>query len=87
MVNIASCKSDPFAVRVGLHPGYPMSPVLFIISWREFLSAGKQQGESSFGGFQIPSLLNADDMVLLVSLNSDLQLSLGQSALCVKQQI
>ena len=30
-----------------------------------------------FGGLQIPYLLFADDEILLASLNSDLQLSLG----------
>ena len=38
---------------------------------------GKEVG---FGGLQIPSLLFADDVVLLASSKSDLQLSLGQIA-------
>ena len=31
LVRIAGCKSDAFPVRVGLHQGCPLSPILFII--------------------------------------------------------
>ena len=31
LIRIAGSKSDVFPVRVGLHQGYPLSPILFII--------------------------------------------------------
>ena len=42
------------------------------ISWNSQVAEGV-----NFGGSQIPSLLFADDVVLLASSNSDLQLSLA----------
>uniref|UniRef100_A0A8C6KS35 Reverse transcriptase domain-containing protein n=1 Tax=Nothobranchius furzeri TaxID=105023 RepID=A0A8C6KS35_NOTFU len=66
--------------KVGLRQGCPLSPVLFItfmdrISRR---SCGVECVE--FGGRRISSLLFADDVVLLASSSSDLQLLLGRFA-------
>ena len=80
LVRIAGSKSDPFPVRVGLHQGCPLSPVPFII-FMDRISRHNQVAEGvAFGCFWIPSLLFTDDVVLMVSVNSDLHLSLGQFA-------
>ena len=80
LVRIASSKSDPFPVRVGLRQGCPLSPVLFI-TFMDRISRRSHAVEGvRFGDLRIPSLLFADDVVLLASSNSDLQLSLGRFA-------
>ena len=80
LVRIAGGKPDLFPVRVGPCQGCPLSPVLFTI-FIDRISRRCQVVEGvRFGGLQIPSPLFADDMVLLGSSNSDLQLSLGQFA-------
>ena len=77
LVYIADSKSDPFPVRVGLCQGLPLSLVLYII-FMDRISLHSQVVERiGFGGLRIPSLLFVDDVVLLASLNGDLQLSLG----------
>ena len=54
-----------------------MSPVLFII-FMDSISRRSQAAEGvGFNGLRISSLLFADDVVLLVSSNSDLQLAMG----------
>ena len=76
MVCIAGSKSDLFPVRVGLHQSCASSPVLFIL-FMDRISRRSHAAEGvKFGGLWIPSLLFADDMVLLASFKSDLQLSL-----------
>ncbi|KAI3377606.1 hypothetical protein L3Q82_008432 [Scortum barcoo] len=58
----------------------PLSPVLFII-FMDRISRRSIMGEGvRFGDLRIPSLLFADDVVLLASSSSDLQLSLGRFA-------
>ena len=77
MVHIAGSKSDPLPVRFGLAQGCPLSPVLFII-FMDRISRCSQVAEGvKFIGLWIPSLLFADDVVLLASLNSDRRLALG----------
>ena len=77
LVCIAGSKSDPFPVRVGLCQGCPLSQVPFII-FIDRISRHSQMVEGvGFSDLRIPSLLFADDVVLLASLNSDLQLPLG----------
>ncbi len=44
LVRIAGSKSDLFPVHVGLRQGCPLSPVLFIILWTEFLGAARARG-------------------------------------------
>uniref|UniRef100_A0A8C6L319 Reverse transcriptase domain-containing protein n=1 Tax=Nothobranchius furzeri TaxID=105023 RepID=A0A8C6L319_NOTFU len=90
LVRIAGSKSDLFPVRVGLHQGCPLSPVLFTPWLRlEILSikvmnriSRRSRGVEfvEFGGRRISYLLFADDVVLLASSSSDLQLLLGRSA-------
>ena len=80
LVRVAGSKSDLFPVRVGLCQGCPLSPVLFIV-FMDRISRRSRVGEGvEFGGRRISSLLFADDVVLLASSNSDLQLLLGQFA-------
>ena len=57
-----------------------LSLVLFIIFMDRFSRRSQPVEEVGFGGVQIPSLLFADDVVLLASVSSDLQLSLGRFA-------
>ena len=72
--------SDPFPVRVCLRQLYPLSPFLFII-FEKRISRRNQVAEGvRFSNLRIPSLLFADDVVLLASSNSDLLLSLGRFA-------
>ena len=69
-------ESDTFPVRVGLHQGRPLSPVLFI-TFMDRISRRSQVVEGvGFSDFRIPSMLFADDGVLLASSNSDFQLGL-----------
>ena len=58
LVHIASSKSDVFPVRVGLHQGCPLSPILFIIFMDRNVEGVR------FGDLRIGSLLFADDVVL-----------------------
>uniref|UniRef100_A0A8C6LXR3 Reverse transcriptase domain-containing protein n=1 Tax=Nothobranchius furzeri TaxID=105023 RepID=A0A8C6LXR3_NOTFU len=77
LVRIAGSKSDLFQVRVGLRQGCPLSPVLFI-TFMDRISRHSRGVECvEFGGRRILSLLFADDVVLLASSSSDLQLLLG----------
>uniref|UniRef100_A0A8C6P3P0 Reverse transcriptase domain-containing protein n=1 Tax=Nothobranchius furzeri TaxID=105023 RepID=A0A8C6P3P0_NOTFU len=76
LVRIAGSKSGSFPVRVGLHQGCPLSPILFI-TFMDRISRRSQGVEGiRFGGLRIRSLLFADDVVLLASSECDLQLSL-----------
>ena len=78
LVRIAGNKSDLFPVRVGLRQGCPLSPILFII-FMDMISRRSQGVEGvRFGDLRIGSLLFADDVVLLASLDRDLQLSLDR---------
>uniref|UniRef100_A0A8C6LWU7 Reverse transcriptase domain-containing protein n=1 Tax=Nothobranchius furzeri TaxID=105023 RepID=A0A8C6LWU7_NOTFU len=80
LVRIAGSKSDLFPVRVGLRQGCPLSPVLFI-TFMDIISRRSRGVECvEFGGRRISSLLFADDVVLLASSSSDLQLLLGRFA-------
>uniref|UniRef100_A0A8C6LDH0 Reverse transcriptase domain-containing protein n=1 Tax=Nothobranchius furzeri TaxID=105023 RepID=A0A8C6LDH0_NOTFU len=80
LVRIAGSKSDLFPVRVGLRQGCPLSPVLFI-TFMDRISRHSRGVECvEFGGRRISSLLFADDVVLLASSSSDLQLLLGRFA-------
>ena len=77
---MAGNKSDLFPVRVGLHLGCPLSPILFII-FMDRISRHSQGVEGvRFGDLRIGSLLFADDVVLLASSDCDLQLLLDQFA-------
>ena len=77
---VASSKSHPFSDRAGLGQGFPLSPVLFIIfmdriSWRT-----ESVRRIKFGSLWIPFMLFADGVVLLASLNSNLQFALKISS-------
>uniref|UniRef100_A0A8C6MJY5 Reverse transcriptase domain-containing protein n=1 Tax=Nothobranchius furzeri TaxID=105023 RepID=A0A8C6MJY5_NOTFU len=79
LVRIAGSKSDLFPVRIGLCQGCPLSPVLFI-NFMDRISRHSRGVECvKFGGRRISSLVFADDVVLLASSSSDLQLLLGRS--------
>ena len=80
LVCIASSKSDPFPLRVGLFQGFPLSPILFITFMYRISRRSQVAEVVSFGGLPIPLLLFADDVVLLASKNNDPQLSLGRFA-------
>lgn len=78
LVCIAGSKSDLFPVRVGLRQGCPLSTVLFII-FMDRISRRSQGPEGvRFGDHRISSLLFADDVVLLIPSNQDLQRALGR---------
>uniref|UniRef100_A0A8C6MJS2 Reverse transcriptase domain-containing protein n=1 Tax=Nothobranchius furzeri TaxID=105023 RepID=A0A8C6MJS2_NOTFU len=80
LVRVAGSKSGSFPVRVGLHQGCPLSPILFI-TFMDRISRCSQDVEGiHFGGLRIRSLLFADDLVLLASSECDLQLSLERFA-------
>uniref|UniRef100_A0A8C6PMX5 Reverse transcriptase domain-containing protein n=1 Tax=Nothobranchius furzeri TaxID=105023 RepID=A0A8C6PMX5_NOTFU len=80
LVRIAGSKSCSFPVRVGLHQGCPLSPILFI-TFMDRISRHSQGVEGiRFGGLRISSLLFADDVVLLASSERGLQLSLERFA-------
>ncbi|KAK3535381.1 hypothetical protein QTP70_011277 [Hemibagrus guttatus] len=80
LVRIASCKSGPFPVHVGLRQGCPLSPVLFIV-FMDRMSRRSQGLEGvRFGDHRISSLIFADDVVLLASSGLDLQHALGRFA-------
>uniref|UniRef100_A0A3P8SLN3 Reverse transcriptase domain-containing protein n=1 Tax=Amphiprion percula TaxID=161767 RepID=A0A3P8SLN3_AMPPE len=80
LVRISGNKSNSFPVRVGLRQGCPLSPILFII-FMDRISRHSQGVEGvRFGDLRIPSLLFADDVVLLASSCQDLQLSLDRFA-------
>ena len=80
LVRISGNKSNSFPVRVGLRQGCPLSPILFII-FMDRISRRSQGVEGvRFGDLRIPSLLFADDVVLLASSCQDLQLSLDRFA-------
>merc|ERR1712240_728193 len=70
-----------FPVRVGLRRGCALSPILFLIIM-DRISRHSQAGVTGlqYGGLRIPSLLFADDVVLMASSACDLQLSLGRFA-------
>ena len=76
LVCIASCKSDV---------SFLLSPVLFIIFMDRISRCNQAVEGIRFSGLWILSLLFADDVVLLASSNSDLQLSLGRLQPSVKQ--
>ncbi|TWW66772.1 hypothetical protein D4764_20G0008040 [Takifugu flavidus] len=80
LVRIAGCKSDSFPVRVGLHQGCPLSPVLFITFMDRISRRSRGVEGVEFGGRKILSLLFADDVVLLAPLSRDLQQMLGRFA-------
>uniref|UniRef100_A0A8C6M7F1 Reverse transcriptase domain-containing protein n=1 Tax=Nothobranchius furzeri TaxID=105023 RepID=A0A8C6M7F1_NOTFU len=80
LVRIAGSKSDLFPVRVGLRQGCPLSPVLFITFMDRISRRSRGVECVEFGGRRISSLLFADDVVLLASSSSDLQLLLGRFA-------
>ena len=73
MVCTAASKSDPFPVGVGLHQGRPLSVVLFKLLMDKISRCSEAAEGVGFGDLRIPSLLFADDVVLLASSNSDLQ--------------
>ncbi|XP_068187802.1 insulin receptor substrate 1-B [Antennarius striatus] len=80
LVHIAGSKSDLFQVHVGLQQGCPPSPVLFI-TFMDRISRHSQGPEGvRFGDHRISSLLFEDDVVLLASLNLDLQRALERFA-------
>ena len=80
-VRVFGTKSDMFPVRVGLRQGCALSPILFVI-FMDRISRRSQAGVTGlqYGGLRIPSLLFADDVVLMASSACDLQLSLGRFA-------
>uniref|UniRef100_A0A8C6KH39 Reverse transcriptase domain-containing protein n=1 Tax=Nothobranchius furzeri TaxID=105023 RepID=A0A8C6KH39_NOTFU len=80
LVRIAGSKSDLFPVRVGLRQGCPLSPVLFITFMDRISRCSRGVECVEFVGRRISSLLFADDVVLLASSSSDLQLLLGRFA-------
>ncbi len=72
-----SAKLHTFLVSVGLHQGYPLSQILFVI-FMDRISRHSQREESiRFRDLRIVSLLFSDDVVLLASSDWDLQHSLG----------
>uniref|UniRef100_A0A8C6NUK4 Reverse transcriptase domain-containing protein n=1 Tax=Nothobranchius furzeri TaxID=105023 RepID=A0A8C6NUK4_NOTFU len=78
LVRIAGSKSDLFPVKVGLHQGCNLSPVLFITFMDRISRRSRGVECVAFGGRRISSLLFPDDVVLLASSSSDLQLLLGR---------
>uniref|UniRef100_A0A8C6KR66 Reverse transcriptase domain-containing protein n=1 Tax=Nothobranchius furzeri TaxID=105023 RepID=A0A8C6KR66_NOTFU len=80
LVRIAGSMSDLFLVRVGLRQGCPLSPVLFITFMHRISRHSRGVECVEFGGRRILSLLFADDVVLLASSSSDLQVLLGRFA-------
>ena len=80
LVHITDSKSDSFPVRVGLCQGCPLLSVLFIIFMGRISRCSQAAEGVGFGGPRILSLLFANDVVLLASSNSDLQLPLGRFA-------
>ena len=85
LIPAAKSKSDLFPVRVGLRQGCLLTPVLFMIFMDRISRRSLVVEGITFGDLWIPSLLFADDMVLLASSNSDLQLWDGLQP-SVKQQ-
>nr|XP_054597215.1 uncharacterized protein LOC129163481 [Nothobranchius furzeri] len=65
-------------VRVGLRQACPLSPVPFITFMDRISRCSYGVECVEFGGRRISSLLFADDVVLLASSSSDLQLLLGR---------
>ena len=80
MVSVADSKSNFFPVRVGLRQGCPLSQILIMIFMDRISRCSQAAKGVKFIGLQIPSLLFADDMVLLASLNCDLQFVVAQFA-------
>uniref|UniRef100_A0A8C6KI17 Reverse transcriptase domain-containing protein n=1 Tax=Nothobranchius furzeri TaxID=105023 RepID=A0A8C6KI17_NOTFU len=80
LVRMAGSKSDLFPVRVGLRQRCPLSPVLFITFMDRISRCSHGVECVEFGGRRILSLLFVDDVVLLASSSSDLQLLLGRFA-------
>ncbi|KAK3543834.1 hypothetical protein QTP70_030081 [Hemibagrus guttatus] len=80
LVRIASCKSDLFPVHVGLQQGCPLSPVLFIVFMHRISRHSQGLEGVQFGDHRIPSLIFADDVVLLAPSRLDLQYALGRFA-------
>ncbi|TWW73293.1 Cell division cycle protein 20 -like protein p55CDC [Takifugu flavidus] len=74
----AGLKTDSFPVRVGLHQGCPLSPVLFITFMDRISRRSRGVKGVEFCGRKISSLLFADDVVLLAPSSRDLQHILGQ---------
>ena len=67
IASIASSESNPFLVRVGLHQACPLSLVLFRIFLDRISRCSQEVDRVKFNGLRIPSLLFADDVVLLTS--------------------
>uniref|UniRef100_A0A8C6Q2D3 Reverse transcriptase domain-containing protein n=1 Tax=Nothobranchius furzeri TaxID=105023 RepID=A0A8C6Q2D3_NOTFU len=80
LVCVVGRKSDLSPVRVGPRQGCPLSPVLFITFMDRISRHSRGVEFVEFGGRRILSLLFADDVVLLASSSSDLQLLLGRFA-------
>ena len=84
-VRVPSSKSDSFQVRVGLHQGFALSPILFVIFMDRISRRSRGGGGLQFGGLGTSSLLFADDVVLMASSACDLQHSLIGSQPSVKR--
>ena len=75
---VLGSKLDSFPVGVGLHQGCALSLILFVI-FMDRISRRSRGGEGlQFNGLRIPSLLFADDVVLMVPSACDLQHSLDR---------
>ena len=77
LVHITNSNSDLFLVHVGLWPGCPLTPVLFITFMDRICRHSHRPERVSFGSHWISSLLFADDVALLAPLSQDLQHVLG----------
>ena len=65
LVPVAGSKSHSFRVRVGLHQGCPLSPILFTTFMDRISRHSHGVKGVRFGDFGIRSLLFADDVLLL----------------------
>ncbi|TWW68233.1 hypothetical protein D4764_19G0000310 [Takifugu flavidus] len=80
LVHIAGSKLNSFPVRVGLHQGCPLSPILFITFMDTISRCSNGVEGVQFSDLRIGSLLFEDDVVLLASSARDLQRSLNRFA-------